>query len=302
MSNIIQPSRREPSLLLAHGAMLAVSVFYALNYYIMKGVLEFVAPFALLGIRIGSGLLFFGLISWGKIRFDRKDWLRLVACATFGVATNQLFFIWGMSKTNPVNAGVIMTLTPVLVLLIAWFMKEEKMTLFRITGMLIAFGGALLLSLKGRDLSIGGEGLLGDLFIFTNATSYALYLVLVKPLVAKYKPMPLFAALFGIGSLIALPIATPHILATDFQALSISVIAGLVYIVIFVTILAYTFNAWALRRVPSSQVGVYIYLQPMLVALLSPWLLDGTLTLWQWVWIGMVLAGVMLVNRNGKKN
>lgn len=280
--------------------MLSVAIFYALNYYIMKGVLESVAPFALLGIRIGSGLLFFVVIAWRKMRFERKDWLRLVACGMFGVAINQLFFIWGMSKTNPVNTGVIMTLTPVLVLLIAWFMKEEKMTISRILGMLIAFAGALLLSLKGRDLSIGGDGLLGDLFIFTNATSYALYLVLVKPLVAKYKPIPLFAALFGIGGLIALPIATPHVMATDFQALETSTIVGLAYIVIFVTILAYTLNAWALRRVPSSQVGVYIYLQPMLVALLSPWLLEGSLTLWQWLWIGMVLAGVMLVNRNGR--
>lgn len=294
------PQSQQPTLLLAHAAMLSVAIIYGVNYYVIKGVLEVVSPFALLGFRIGSGVLFFGVLAWGKWKFDRSDWWRLAACGLFGVAMNQLFFIWGMSKTSPVNGGVIMTLTPVLILIIAWLLKEERMTGRRILGMAIAFGGAVLLSTNGKNISLGGEGVLGDVMVFINACSYAVYLVLVRPLVAKYPPMPLFSVLFAIGSIIVVPFAAPAVASVSWGAISGSILWGVVYIIIFVTILAYTLNAWALRRVPSSQVGVYIYLQPMLVALLSPWLLSTPLTLWQWMYIGMVLAGVMLVNWKSK--
>ncbi|MFK7968764.1 MAG: DMT family transporter [Bacteroidia bacterium] len=281
---------------MAHLAMLTVAIVYALNYYIMKGVLKAVPPFALLGVRIGSGLLFFAIITWGKWRFERKDWLRLIACGLFGVCMNQLFFIWGMSKTNPVNAGVIMTLTPVLVLLIAAIMRVERLTFLRSLGMLVAFCGALLLSLFGKKLAFGNDSVVGDMMIFINATSYAFYLVLVKPLVKKYPPMQLFAALFLVGSLLVLPIAGPAVLETNWTALPFDILLGVGYIILFTTIIAYTFNGWALKRVPSSQVGVYIYLQPMLVSMLSPWLLSDKLEPMQWLYIGLVLLGVMFVN------
>ena len=288
--------QRQPSLLLAHGAMLSVAIIYAVNYYIMKGVLQEVTPFALLAVRVCSGLLFFGLIAFGKWRFAREDWLRLVACGLFGVAINQTFFIWGLSKTTPVNGGVIMTLTPVLVLLIARVMGQERLTWLRVLGMMIAFGGAVLLSLRGGKVAFGSESVMGDIMIFINAASFAFYLVLVKPLATKYKPFPLFSALFAVGSLIAIPVGGPAMIAVSWSTLPLTILLGVLYIIVFTTIFAYTLNVWALRKVPSSQVGVYIYLQPMLVAMLSPWFLSIPLTAYQWGYIGMVLIGVMLVN------
>jgi len=279
--------------------MLSVAIFYAVNYFVAKrAVFDYIDPFALLALRSIAGGIIFGGIAIGLIRekIERKDWLRLMACGFFGIAINQTFFLLGLSKTVEVNAGVIMTLTPVFVFLIAWLFKQESLNVIKSLGLLIAFAGALLLSLGGRSLSYNPTHLQGDMMIAVNAASYGLYLVLLRPLSVKYNTLTLVGWVFLIGGCFNIPLGMPYLLELDWAGLPATAWLGTIYVIVFTTLLAYSFNAWALKRVPSSQVGIYIYIQPVLVTLIAAIGFQGSLNAEKIMYISLVLLGVFAVS------
>jgi drug/metabolite transporter (DMT)-like permease len=279
--------------------MFSVAVFYAANYFIAKKtVFTHIDPFALVAIRAMAAILVFGSISvfFIKEKIERKDWPRLFACGMFGVAINQTFFLWGLSKTVELNAGVIMTLSPVFVLLLAWILKEEKINTQKTIGLVLAFAGALLLSLGGRSLTFDSTTLLGDGMIALNALSYSFYLVLLRPLSLKYNTMTLVGWIFIIGGIVTIPLGMPYIMEIPFATLPTSAWLGTVYVIIFTTLLTYSLNAWAMKRVPSSQVGIYIYVQPVLVTLIAAIGFRGSINAEKLGYVILVLIGVFFVS------
>lgn len=279
--------------------MFSVAVFYAANYFIAKKtVFTHIDPFALVAIRAMAAILVFGSISvfFIKEKIERKDWPRLFACGMFGVAINQTFFLWGLSKTVELNAGVIMTLSPVFVLLLAWILKEEKINTQKTIGLVLAFAGALLLSLGGRSLTFDSTTLLGDGMIALNALSYSFYLVLLRPLSLKYNTMTLVGWIFIIGGIVTIPLGMPYIMEIPFATLPTSAWLGTVYVIIFTTLLTYSLNAWAMKRVPSSQVGIYIYVQPVLVTLIAAIGFRGSINAEKLSYVILVLIGVFFVS------
>jgi drug/metabolite transporter (DMT)-like permease len=145
----------------------------------------------------------------------------------------------------------------------------------------------------------GRESVAGDLMILLNAASYGLYLVLVKPLTAKYKPVTILFYMFMTGGVVNMLVGIPYLGGVEFGRLSSEAWFGLIFLLVGATILAYLLNAWAMIRVSSVWVGTYIYLQPVLTMLISGIVLSGSITWTRLANAGMILAGVYLT---GKKN
>jgi drug/metabolite transporter (DMT)-like permease len=109
----------------------------------------------------------------------------------------------------------------------------------------------------------------GDIFILLNAASYAVYLVIVKPLMKKYHPMTVIKWVFLFGLAPVIIIGWKEFSMIEWQTFHFQIWTAVVFVVIFVTFCAYLFNILALREVDSSVVGAYIYLQPIFAAILS---------------------------------
>jgi drug/metabolite transporter (DMT)-like permease len=108
--------------------------------------------------------------------------------------------------------------------------------------------------------------------ILINATSYGFYLVLVKPLMAKYKPLTVIAWVFLFGALWVVPIGLRQALTIDWSAFESVHWKGLAYVVLATTFMVYLLNIFALRHVQPTVVSIYIYLQPLLATGFSWWL------------------------------
>jgi len=286
-------------LIWSHLILLLVAVFYGLNYFIAKIVFEELSPFALIAIRGIAGVLFFTVMGSliGRQAIQRKDLLMFGLAGMMGVGINQIFFLWGLSKTVEVNASVLMTMVPVCVLLIAWLMKQEHLGRKKVVGIALSFSGALLLSLNGRSMQIGTDTLLGDAMVLFNTCCYATYLVLIRPLSQRYNPFTVIMGIFWFGSWLTIPVGIPALIATDWASLSLSTWGGIAFVVVCITWAAYGLHAWALKHVPASQVGVYVYLQPVIVALLAPFLAETGISFFQLFCMSLVLVGVYLVSR-----
>ncbi|MDP5170624.1 MAG: DMT family transporter [Bacteroidia bacterium] len=288
----------------AHGALLTVALLYGGNYFVAKGVFDFLSPAGAVAIRTGGSALLLILLGTGMGRLvkvpPRKDIYRLILCAFFGAILNQNLFFAGLARTTEVNASVIMTTSPIFVFLVAYLARAEVLNLPKIIGLIVSFSGALLLSVAGRTIDLEADTLVGDLLVVSNACSYAIYLVLVQPLMKRYDVITIMAWIFGLAALINVPFGVPAIMAADWAAMDWTVYGRLAYLVLGVTVLAYSLNAYALKRVPSSQVGVYIYLQPVIVSVLAAFLPNKHIGWMQMLCMMLVFVGVALVTY-GKK-
>lgn len=285
-----------------HLAIFAANFIYGANYNIAKQVMpEPLTPFAIIVARVSiAGLLFWLLhASLVKEKVQKQDWGRIIACAVFGVAANQMLFFKGLSLTNPINASVIMVATPILVLLAASIIIKERITWLRSLGVGIGAAGAFML-IGGLRFEFAAEHVLGDLMILANAASYGVYLVLVKPLMSKYHVLTIVRWVFFFGFFMVLPFGWQEVQAVDWLNMPLWAWMSLGFIVLFTTFLAYLLNAWGLGYLSPSVVGAYIYLQPVLATIFSYYFSQAALT-WEKAGFSlMIFLGVYLVNKKPK--
>lgn len=256
------------NLIRAHLALFIVNAFYGANHIIAKGVMpNYLTPNVFILLRVAGATFLFWILKllFVKERVERKDLILMAVCAIFGVAANQLFFFNGLNLSSSINAGIIMTINPILVVILSFFILKEKITWQKSIGILIGATGAILLTLTAGTGS--GDSLLGDLFLFINAASYAIYLVLVKPLMKKYKPFTVITYIFSFGLLYVLfyPPTLMDLAQTDFSIIPFDVVMKILYVIIGVTFFAYLLTVYGLKFLTPSVSSAYIYLQPVLV-------------------------------------
>ena len=247
----------------AHLALLGANVIYGANYIIAKGIMpEKIGPSAFVFIRLFCAAILFWIIkSFIKEKIERKDMMRLALCGLLGAAANQLLFFNGLNLTSPIDASIIITSIPVMVLIFSALVLKEKITLNKLLGISIGGIGAVLLIWYGNS-SGGTSSLLGNLFVFLNACCYGLYLVIVKPLMKKYNSITLISWVFLFGFIFMFPFGIKDLIATDFAAFDFNTYLVIGFVVIFTTFFAYLFNIYALNYVSPSVNSSYVYLQP----------------------------------------
>lgn len=293
----------------AHLALLGANVIYGMNHLIAKDIMpEKLGPTAFIFLRIlGASILFWGIKSFIKEKIDKEDYFRLIVCGILGIAINQLLYFHGLNLTSPIDASIIYTSVPVLVLIFSYFILKEKITPTKIAGIIIGGTGAMLLILYGNK-NEGTSTLTGNLLIFSNAIFYAFYLVYIKPLMKKYNPITVISWVFLIGFLFMIPVGLNDFITTDFSTFTLNTYLIIAFVVIGTTFLAYLANFYALTKVPPSVNGSYIYLQPVISFIMvsiyafvlgnQEYAQDISLT--KIVSSILVIAGVFLINKKPK--
>ncbi|MCB0654362.1 MAG: EamA family transporter [Saprospiraceae bacterium] len=289
----------------AHLALLAVSFIYGVNYLIAKGIMpDKIGASALVFIRItGAGSLFWMIKVFFYERVERKDMGRLMLCGLLGAAANQLLFFNGLSLTSPIDASIIMTATPVFVLIISAILLKETITFQKIAGLLVGALGAILLIYAGVA-SKGTGTLLGNSLVLMNSLAFSFYLVIVKPLMKKYKPITVLSWVFFFGFVFMVPFAIKQFIETDFAGFTTGTVLVIFFVVMGPTFLAYLFNIYASKHLLPSVSGSYIYLQPaisfIVVSIYSFWLHVDTykddISLLKIACCVLVIMGVYLIS------
>lgn len=263
----------------------------------------YLAPFAFIALRAATGMVLFWFLQTVIIReqVDRKDVPLLALCGLFGVAINQLVFFAGLKMTTPINASLIMTTTPILVLVVSAILLGERITGRKVLGIGLGAAGAVLLIGYGERIQLGGAGIWGDLMITINASAFGIYLVISKPLMKKYHPLTIVKWAFFFGFLFVLPFGWGPLVQTDWSRFHPTIWLSVGYVLVFTTFLAYLLNAFALKNVQASVVSIYIYFQPLFATAIA--LLAGKDQLDAVKAISglLIFLGVFLVSRGGPR-
>ncbi len=200
----------------------------------------------------------------------REGQPRLAVCSALGVVSNQLLFMNGLARTSASHAALLTTTIPALTLLVSIAFRIEVPTARKVLGVVVAGAGAALL-ISSREGLAGTATVLGDCLILCNATVYSFYLVLSRPLLARYHAVPVLSGLFGWGVVLLVP----WLLLTTGGALAAGLVptpnawVALGLLVLGPTVGSYGLNLYALRTVSPSTVAVWIYVQPLVAAALA---------------------------------
>lgn len=290
----------------AHIALLVVNIIYSANYSIAKEVMPaYIQPFAFVVMRVGGALVLFWLVSsvFIKEKIDKKDLPRIALLAVCGVAVNQLLFLKGLSLTSPINASIIMVSNPIIVLLAAAMILNEKIKVSKIAGIVFGIAGALLLLLFNKTFSFGSETISGDIMILINSVSWALYIILVKPLMKKYNTFTIVKWTFLFGFFYVLPFGFSEFKQINWTTMPAYIWLDLSFVVVATTFFAYVLNTYALRALSPSVVSIYIYLQPFLATLIAIYYYhNDELDMRKAVSGVLIIVGVFLVSWPFKKS
>jgi len=289
------------ALLAAFGATL----IYGLNHTIAKVIMpDYIGAYGFIMLRIlGAGLLFWMLTPFlPKEKIQSEDYLRLFFGALLGMCINMLMFFKGLSLSTPINSGVIITITPIMVLLLSYFFLRESIGWRKTVGILIGFAGALGLTFFGSKTQQNAPNIpLGNTLFLINSTSYAAYLIVIKPLTQKYHTITLMKWMFLLGLLLSAPVTFSEFSSVQWTSLPFDVVWRMGFVVVGTSFLTYLFNVYALKSLPATTVGAFIYLQPLITIIFAVLTGNDFLDTNKVLATILIFTGVYLVTQKAKK-
>lgn len=275
-----------------HAALFTVALLFSINYITSKLGMREIQPMAFAWLRIAVAAVLLSLIARSEPPLSRDDRRRVSGYAILGVCINAPLFLIGLSMTSVQVAAILITSIPVFALAAAIAFGRERASATRIGGIALAGSGALLV-VGGESFTGSFRSFLGALLIVINCLSYALYLVLSKPIMARLSARRVVAHMFAVGTILLLPVAAWPLWRQQWNV-SGAAWAHLAFAIAGPTVVAYLLQAWALRHADSSAVAVYTYVQPVLASILGAIVFGETLRGIVVVAAAMIFTGVWL--------
>ncbi len=279
--------------------LLATQVIFATLPIAVKLALRDLSSPSLALLRVTGAALLFVVLQLALVRErvrSGRDYALLAVFALLGVVANQLLYITALTLTTATDAQMLQTAGPAITLLIAILLRRESSSPGKWAGIGLAASGVLYL--VGMDFGSGSG--VGNLLALLNVASFSLYLVVSRRMVQRYDPLTVTTWLFVFGAAGIAPWGLPSLLA-ETGPVSGTTWAVMAWIVVLPTVLAYYLNVWALKRVESSVVAIYVYLQPVVTALLAGPVLGERLSPRLLPAAGLIFAGVALTAWSGRR-
>jgi drug/metabolite transporter (DMT)-like permease len=295
------PSGRPAS---AHLSLTVVAVAWAGAFAAIKALLEHgtsAEDIAILRYLVAApGFAALLWLARGLPGLGRADALRVVAAGTLVVAGYHLSLNIGERSTTAGTAALVVALAPSMTLGLSAALGLERLTARRTFGLAVAFAGVAVVILLGAGEELSLENARGPLIALGAPLSFALYNVLLRPLLGRYGVLPLTAATSLVGTLALLPFTRP----STFQGLggmSGADLGLVLYLGVVCTLLGYV--AWnvGLRGLGPTRAVSYAYGIPPLAVVIGALTLDEPVTAWLVAGGALVVAGVALAQAPGRR-
>ena len=278
-----------------HVALIVVQLLFGALPIAAKIVLREMSPGLLAVARVAGAAAVFGVLHLCFVRDrirERRDLRRLALYGFLGVSANQWLYLEGLSRTTALNAQILVTSIPALTVAVAILLRREPASRLRWAGVAVAGAGALYLIGVERFDSTAA---LGNALVLANSTCYALYLVLARDLLVRYRSSTFATWIFLFGAITLIPLGAVSVADAGVPHLSVPAGLALTFAIAGPTVGAYFLSVWALKRVRSSLVAVYVYLQPVVAGALAAWWLDEPVSPRVVPAAILIFAGVALV-------
>jgi drug/metabolite transporter (DMT)-like permease len=283
------------------GALFAVIVWGA-SFVATKVALRTLHPDAVVWLRFTMGVVILGAAAAAKRQFrlpDRKDWAYLALLGFLGITFHQWLQSTALVTTQATTTGWIVSTIPVFMALLGWLVLKERLRWLGWAGIFLSAFGVLLVVTRG-DLSVlttGQFGTAGDFLVLVSALNWAVFSVLSRRGLEKYPATLMMFYVMAFGWMFSSVLFFARGGPAQLGPVPWDGWAGIAFLGIFCSGLAYIFWYDALQSLPVAQTGAFLYLEPVVTVIVAAVILGEELTLVTLLGGVLILAGVWMVNR-----
>ena len=279
--------------------LLATMAVWGLNVSVVKLLIERFEPMLIAVLRMVVAALAISAVLWWRRlpwpRFTPRELGRVAVCAVLMVYLNQFLFTEGIARTAATNAALIIALNPLVSALVAALLLGDRLTLRRLAGVALGFGGVamVVLSKSGAALARGG---VGDALVLASVASWVLGGALLRGLAAGRDSASVSWAVHGVGTLMLVadltllrPLPLQGLARFGATDAGLLVLSG-----VFATAIGALVWNRALVTLGVARTALYVYWVPIFGVAFGVLLLGETLTPWHLAGLAAVLAGTWL--------
>jgi drug/metabolite transporter (DMT)-like permease len=284
--------------------LIIIQILFGINFAASKLIVEKLSPIVWANLRFltaGLLLLAFNLIARrNHPRVDKNFLMGIIPLSLLGMGLGQSLFLFGISKTSSTNTAIITSAIPILTTLAVILKGDEKFSFMKVLGILITLFGVFLI--RGIDVTqFKFDSVLGDFLVFMGALAFALFLAFGKAFVSRYDNLWITTWFFMISGIFMLPLSWNYWGEIQSFKFDLNFILLALYSIIGATIITYFLNNWVLKRIESSKVALFIYLQPVVAAVIGVFYLGEKITTMMVASILLIISG-MIVNLKDQNN
>ncbi len=270
-------------------------VLWASAFVVIRHLGEDVTPGALsLGrLLIAAVVLSVLLARARRTRFDRNDLILLVVCGVAWFGIYNIALNDSERRIDAATAAMVVQVGPILIALLAGLFLGERLTGWLLLGMVIAFGGVVVIGSAMRG--DGGSDLDGVLLALLAAATYAIGVVCQKVLLRRRSGVEVTCYACWIGAVVCLPWAAD--LGEVVRTGSAETLLLIAYLGVFPTAIAFTTWAFALRHTDAGKQALTTFLVPAIAALMAWALLDEVPPPLAFVGGALCIVGVLVTRR-----
>ncbi|MBP1693948.1 MAG: protein of unknown function transrane [Chloroflexi bacterium] len=275
------------------------------SFVATKVALQEVSPAAVVWLRFGIGVLILGAAALFRRQIAlpaRKDLGYLALLGFIGITFHQWLQATGLKTAEATTTAWIVATTPIFMALLGWLVLKEKLTWQQSVGIGLAAFGVILVVMRGNlsAVSHGQIGSWGDLLILLSAPNWAIFSALSRRGLKIYPATQMIFYVMGFGWLFTSVWFFAGAGLAQLDQLSRAGWAAIAFLGVFCSGLAYIFWYDALQNMPVAQAGAFVYIEPFVTVLVAAIILNEPLLWSSLLGGGLILAGVVLVQRAGK--
>ncbi len=281
--------------------------FFAINIPISKQMLSsgYISPYGLTIARMVFASVAFWITSLftKKEPIARKDHFILFISGMLGITFNQGLFIFGLSQTSPVDASIITTSTPLFAMIMAALILKEPITSMKVSGVLIGGFGAIFLVYSTHQGNVADDpSMIGNIAVACSSLSYATFLVISRPLTAKYSPVTIMKWMFLYSTIVLLPFFYEDLIhAPLFYQSDIQPYIMISYTLLLATFIPYMMIPFAQTKIRPTTISMYNNLQPLIASFIAIILGLDSFSFEKAIAGILILGGVYLVTKSKSK-
>jgi drug/metabolite transporter (DMT)-like permease len=278
--------------------LICAVLFWAGNFVVGRAISGNVPPIALAFWRWAGGSLLALMIARPHLRRDwpvlKRHWPILLLLAAFGISTYNTMVYTGLATTTAINASLMQSAMPMLIMASAFLLFGERVGIRQITGLAVSLVGVAVIATRGAPTELLSLSLNpGDAWIMGAVLAYALYSTLLRKRPAVH-PLTFLCTTFALGAVMLLPFYLwEHAQGARFIASTTS-LAALGYVIVFPGMLAYLFYNRGVELLGSARAGLFIHLMPVFGSLLAVVFLNEQIHLFHAAGIILIGLGIAL--------
>jgi drug/metabolite transporter (DMT)-like permease len=274
--------------------LILINVIWGASFPIYKWTLETVPSVSFVFLRFFIGALILLPFAFRDLTLNRKDIPRIFIASFLGITVSLLFLMFGLDLSDSINAPIILSTGPIILLIGSFIFLKEKLRLKKVAGTLVSLTGVLLIVLmplleKGMDGNV-----LGNIYFVIAAVGGVTHVLVLKSVLPKYRAISITFWTFIFASIPLVPLYINELSTGWINQVNYPVLLGIIYGALVASAICYAFYMFAIKYVKAGDVGIFSYVDPIATIVIAVPLLGEQITIPYLIGSFLVFLGIFI--------